>query len=353
MNPKAFAALGLVTVVAVAGAAIALSLQPDYGGTQEAGTKIFPNLMDRVDSVYGIEVVHPEKTVHVNRQGEGWVIKEADDYPAMTKKVSKTLLDLAQIELYTPMTRLPDRFEKLWVDDPQKKGGQAKQITLFDKDGKAIAQAIVGRSKFAVEGSTTGGVFIRRTNEDQSWLAKGQLDVNYEPRDWLDRAFMELQANRFKRIVIRHPGGEEIRISKFDQSAPNYVIENLPAGRQMRSTAEADDYATTFSGFRVDDVVSAANKQLPADKTITADFETFDGLTIKTRLFIEDKVHWVTFEAVTAPGATASEAAKVDPVKDAELINQAAKGWVFDVSDYRLSAIKKTMDFMLAEKTGS
>jgi hypothetical protein len=353
MNPKAFAALAVVAVVAVGAAAAALYVQPNYGGTQGAGSKIFPNLMDRVDSVYSIEVIHPEKTVHVNRKGDGWFIKEADDYPAMTKKVSKTLLDLAQLELYTPMTSLPERWEKLWVDDPTRKGGQAKQITLFDKDGKPIAQAIAGRNKFSVEGSSTGGLFIRRANENQSWLAKGSLDVNYEPRDWFDRAFMELQANRFKRIVVRHPGGEEIVVSKAEKGQPNYVIENLPAGRQMRSTAEADDYATTFSGFRVDDVVSAANKQLPADKTITADYETFDGLTVKTRLYIEDKVHWVTFEAVAAPNAQANEADKIDPVKDAEQINQAAKGWVFDVSDYRLSALKKTMETMLQEKTGS
>ena len=194
---------------------------------------------------------------------------------------------------------------------------------------------------------------MRRVNEDQSWLAKGSLDVNYEWRDWFDRAFMELDSKRFSKIHVRHPGGEEISLVKAKPEDEHFVIQNLPAGRTAKSLFEADDYATTFAGFRVDDVVSAKNKEMPADKTIVADYDTFDGMHLTVRLFIDNGVHWTTFEASTAPGITASEGAKVDPVKDAQAINDHAKGWVFDVSDYRLSAIKKHLNDMLAEKQGS
>lgn len=353
MSPKAFLILAVVALVSVVGAGLAVSLQPQYQSSREVGNKVFPNLMDRVDSVARIEIIHPEKTLNVRRQGSEWVLAEADDYPAQSKTVNKALLNLAQLELYDPKTATPELFEKLWVDDPHRKGGQAKQVTLFDADGKVIQQVVVGRTKFAVEGSTGGGVYLRRPNENQSWLAKGDLDIAYEPRDWFDRAFMEVDSKRFKRISIRHPDGGEIRIVKADPKAEHFGIENLPQGRKLKSESEADDYALVFSGFRVDDVVAAAKKPFPPGQTLEANFETFDGLTVKARLYVEDKVHWMTFEAATAPGATPAEAGKVDPVKDAETINANAKGWVYDISDYRTSALKKRLQDMLEPKAGS
>lgn len=355
MSPKGFAILAIVAAVSVVGAGVAVKMQPDYGGSKEAGTKVFPNLMERVDLVARIQVVHPEKTLNMKRQGDGWLLAEADDYPATTKNVNKFLLDLAQLTLYEPKTKSKDLWEKLWVDDPQRKGGQAKHVTLFDKDGKIIQEVIVGRTKYDVDGSTTGGAYIRRANEDQAWLAKGDIDANYEPRNMFERAFMDMNVKRVKKVVLRHPNGEEIRISKDDPAAEHYKVDNLPAGRKLRSEFEPDDIGTVFAGFRVDDVVKAEKKVFPADQTTVAEYETFDGMTIKARLYIEGEVHWMTFEAGTLPGIAPAEAGKDDPVKDAETINKNAKGWAYDISSYRVTALKKKMADMLAEepKAGS
>jgi hypothetical protein len=157
MNPKGFLILVVAAALSVAAAAIAIGTAPQYAATAEVGEKVFPNLMEKVDNVARIKIVHPEKTVNIMRQGAGWVLAEADDYPAETKRLGKALLGLAQLELFEPKTRLKERYKELWVGDPQKKGGQAKLVTLFDKDDKVINKIIVGRTKFDVEGSEGGG----------------------------------------------------------------------------------------------------------------------------------------------------------------------------------------------------
>ena len=70
MSPKAFFILAVTALVSVVGAGLAVSLQPEYRSSREIGTKVFPNLMDRVDSVARIEIIHPEKTLNVRRQGD-------------------------------------------------------------------------------------------------------------------------------------------------------------------------------------------------------------------------------------------------------------------------------------------
>jgi hypothetical protein len=354
MNPRGFLILVVATVVSIAAAAIAVVTAPQYASTAEVGRKVFPDLMEKVDNVARIEIVHPEKTLNIKRQGASWNLAEADNYPAETKRLGKALLGLAQLELFEPKTRLKERYKELWVGDPQKKGGQAKLVTLFDKDGKIIDKIIIGRTKFDVEGSDAGGVYLRRPDEEQSWVAKGELDIGYEQRDWYDRAFLDFDYKRFKNIVIRHPGGEVISVSKPDIKAEHFVLDNMPAGKKLKSEFEVDDIATVFAGFRVDDVKKGDKETFPADKTITAEYMTFDGLKVDVALYVKEGVHWMKFKLTTLPGAAASEAGKVDPIKDVERITPKIDGWIYDVSDYRVSALKKTLKDVLVDiKPGS
>ncbi len=354
MNPKGFLILVVAAALSVAAAAIAIGTAPQYAATAEVGKKVFPNLMEKVDNVARIKIVHPEKTLNIKRQGAGWVLAEADDYPAESKRLGKALLGLAQLELFETKTRLKERYKELWVGDPQEKGGQAKLVTLYDKDDKVINEIIVGRTKFDVEGSETGGVYLRRPDEEQSWVAKGELDIAYEQRDWYDRAFLDFDHKRFKKIVIRHPGGVVVTVSKPDSKAEHFVLDNMPAGKKLKSEFEVDDIATVFAGFRVDDVKKGSKEIFPADKTITAQYTTFDGLKIDVALYVKDGVHWMKFKLATLPGAEAAEAGKVNPMKDVERITPKIDGWVYDVSDYRVSALKKTLKDVLVDiKPGS
>jgi hypothetical protein len=354
MSPKGFLALVVAAAVSVAAAVIAVTGEPDYAGTADAGTAVFPDLMEKVDAVARIEVVHPEKTVNIKREGAGWVVVEADNFPAVTQRVGKALLDLARLELFEPKTRLADRHKELWVGDPQEKGGQAKLVTLYDKDEAVIDRIIVGRTKFDVEGSDKGGVYLRRPDDEQSWLARGELDIAYEPRDWFDRAFLDFNVKRIKTVVLRHPDGEEIRISKASPDDENFVLDNMPEGKKLKTEFEVNDIGTVFAGFRVDDVKLGSKEEFPPDQTITAEYTTFDGLRLHASLYVKDGVHWMKFKVSTLPDAKASEAGNVDPVKDAEAIRPKIDGWAWDVSDYRVSALKRRLKDVLDDvKTGS
>ena len=274
-------------------------------------------------------------------------MRERDNFPVDGKKVDELVLKVLRLAKLENKTQMPDRYERLDLQEPDAKDSRAKEVKLLDKDGKELAALIVGKRKFTL-GSKEGGTYIRVPGNAQTFLASGELSPGEKARDWLVRDITDIKDKQIKSVTVTHPDGEKVIIGKDAPADASFKIMNLPKGMVPSSDFAADDFGRVLSVFLLDDADKAGDVTLPPDQTIKAVFEGFDGFKVFVDYAEVNGQNWVTVKA-EAPAAAApkTDEKAAEPATDwakvvAE-INTRAQGWVFQVPAYEVNALKKKM----------
>jgi len=111
----------------------------------QAGTLMFPALLDRVNDVTEVEVTSGGKTYRLAREDSGWVAPDRDGYPLDGDKVHQLLVGTAGLERIEPKTGNPELYVKLGLEDPTGEDADSVRYVLKAGDGNAVADIIVGR----------------------------------------------------------------------------------------------------------------------------------------------------------------------------------------------------------------
>jgi hypothetical protein len=352
MSKTSFAALCGVTVVAVALAVYATAGRPHIESVDTQGARIFPNLVKDVEGLKSVAIRHGGDTVSLDWDGKMWRVRERGNYPADSEKVMSLIVGLAQMAKVEGKTKLPDRYARLEVEDPTAKESKSKQVALIDVNGKEMASLIVGKQQQGL-GSKGGGTYVRLANDPQAWLVSGSIVAESNAGDWLKKEVVDIKEPAITRVTVIHPGGEKIVISRAP-GAQNFSIENLPAGKQPASFYIADDYGRLLNAMLMEDVVPAAEKPLPKDKTITAVVDGAGGFQVTLEMAEIDGENWVRIHGKAPPADTSAPAAAANAVDlrtdwnavIAEL-NSRAEGWVFRVPPFQVAPLKRKMSELL------
>ena len=359
MNSKSFQILSVTAVIAVVLAAVSVSRQPKFESTDFAGERVFPALAGDLakNKLKTVVIRQREETYRIDRDGATWRVRERDNFAADSKKVDELILKIARLDKLEGKTSLPERYERLDLQEPDAKDSRAKEVKLLDSDGKELASLVVGKRKFTL-GSKEGGTYIRLPGTAQTFLASGELSPGEKMRDWLVRDVVDIKDKQIKKVTVQHPDGEKVIVGKEAATDPSFKILNLPAGMEPASDFAADDFGRVLSVFLLDDVKKDSGEAFPADKTIRAEFEGFDGFRVLIDYAELDGQNWVKVRAEAPSAATPPQpagsgttagatGATAEPATDwaakvAE-INARSTGWVFQVPAYEVNALKKKM----------
>jgi len=331
MSPKGFAVLTATTAISLglAGWAVASRDVPVRAAGQPE--PMFAGLLDKLNDVQTVKVTGGAEKVTLKRADGGkWQLEERGGYPADGKRVREVALGLANLKLVEAKTASADRLPRLDLADPDKPDAKAREIELLDKDGKQLAAAVVGKTKFGLYGGARSGVYVRRAGEEQAWLAAGQLDLPTGPMDVIPHEVIDISGEDVARVTIGADGPSPIVVSKADPKATTYDVKApIPEGRKIDND-KAERVVSDLSALTMQDVKPAAELTVPADAP-KARFETWDGVDVEARVVKTgegDKAEsWVVFavaqgEPLTppAPAATAQPAppAAPDAAKPAE-----------------------------------
>ncbi|MDX2224520.1 MAG: DUF4340 domain-containing protein [Rhodospirillaceae bacterium] len=352
MNSKTFIGLAAVTAIAVVLAVVAIGSRPSFESSDVAGERLFPGLVNDLNRLKTVTLRHKDGTYSIDRTANGWVLRERDNYPVDAEKVDELVVKIARMTRLEAKTRLPDRYERLDLQEPDAKDSRAKEVTLTDGEGKTIAQLVVGKRKFTL-GSKEGGTYVRIPGDEQTWLAVGELNPGDKVRDWLKRDIADIKDKDIRRVTVVHPDGERIEVGKDNPDDANFKILNLPKGQEPTSEFVADDFGRVLSIFLLDDVKQDGAMPWPADKAIKAEFEGFAGFKVSLDYVEADGQNWVKISATPPPAETppadgapaegAPSEGAVDWAKIIAEINARAEGWVFQVPAYEVNALKKRM----------
>lgn len=335
MSPRTFTFIAAATILAVGLAAFSLARQQSYRPVAGVGEKMFPDLLEHVNDAARLIVDGPQGTITLSRGDGGWTMKESEGYAGRTVKVQRVILGLAQLRMVEAKTRMKEKYSKLGLQDRDAQGAKSKRVKLFDDKGALLADLLTGEARKTRSGNAAGGVYVRRPGDAQAWLASDNAgDFDSEKSDWLERKIINIKPAQVKRLVIRHPGGETVVLSKATPETPGFTLENIPQGKKLMSPASLETVGGALADLQLDDV---RNGPIPFDgtKTVTTDVTTFQGLSVRVLTTERDGKFWITLDATGTDKA--------------EKIMARTGGWVYRISNYVASNLTKKPDELLED----
>ena len=306
MQIKALLGLGLVTVGAAALATMTLRNRDAQAGP-ELGL-LFEGLDARINDVAKLEIKKEGEALVFERSEADpnqWKVATIGGYPAKFEPVKRAIVRLANMEIREQKTKKPAYYEKLGVTEPGAEGSSSRLVTLSDASGNELASVILGETSYKGSSSTT---YARRTGEEWVYVCDGRVDAEPTLRTWIDTVALKLENDRVQSVNIAHADGEQVQLDRSPENHTQFVVANVPAGRELKYEGIANNVATALSSVSFDDVRPAAEVDFTQEPLAQSRFTCHDGLVvvIETARF-EDKTWARIRTSYEAPPAKAEE----------------------------------------------
>ncbi|MBO0710801.1 MAG: DUF4340 domain-containing protein [Acetobacteraceae bacterium] len=298
--------------------------QPVERQSFAAGRLLFPDLAPKLAQVARIEIVHQNKAaVTIEKSQSGWALAERGGYPVVAGKLHALLTGLTELRLLEPRTSDPANFGRLGVDPAE----DGNLLRVLDANNKPIVELVVGHSRSRPQGNLPEQVYVRRPNENQSWLAEGHLDLEADPQLWLDREIMSIDHGRVASVAV-HRGEDSLQ---FARQGDKFMLLQ-PADHPALEDFKVEDVGRALEALSFEDV--RPTKDTPAQSDAQSVFATTDGLTITANLTQDGKEAWVHF---TASGSDKTKA-------EADRLNAKLASWAYHLESWKEKAVVPALD---------
>lgn len=340
MKPSSFAALLLVSAVALLLSIVSHTSSTRLAQPKVTGAPLVPGLVSSVTRIARLEVKQGDKTVSVARTAGGtWGLADRDGYPVRLEAVRGLLVKLAEANLVDAKTKSRDRFALLELEDPASKDAKSRLVRLLDDKGGAITEVIVGKKRFDAFGANRSGTYVRRPGDDQTWLASADINASASVKDWVQTGVLDLQPAKISALTIQIPGEQPLKLTRDAAGGPSpkFNLAGLPEGKKLKEGASVDTLVRAASTIDLDDVRKSDGKA--AADAGTVKIEGDGGLVVTLRFIKAGEDTWVAL-AATGEG---------DAKAQAEEINRRAAGWDFKLPSGKAGTIlKRAADFVEA-----
>jgi len=311
-------------VVFVCGWYFGTASQPVERQSFATGQLLFPDLAGKLEQAARVEIVHQNKAaVTIEKTQSGWALGERGGYPVVAAKLHALLTGLTELRLVEPRTSDPASFGRLGVDP----AGDGNLLRVLDANNKPIVELIVGHGRSRPQANLPEQVYVRRPNENQSWLAEGQLNVESDPQLWLDREIMNIDHGRVASVAV-HRGEDSLQ---FARQGDKLVLVQ-PADHPALEDFKVEDVGRALEALSFEDVRPA--KDAPGQSVAQSVFATTDGLTITANLAQDGKEDWVRF---TASGSDKTKAA-------ADSLNAKLANWTYHLESWKEKVLVPALD---------
>jgi Domain of unknown function (DUF4340) len=315
--------------IAVIALAAWLSSRSETGASPVAGTQVLPGLEGSLNQVTQVRISKAgDSRTTLNRAATDWVVGQRG-YPADSGKLRQLLLDLASLKAVERKTRIARNYPVLGVED----------VTSPKATGARIDIVSPGRTWSLIVGHSadSNDCYVRVVDSAQSLLASPLVQVDADPKLWLDPTLLDIAGKRLSEIDEHPAKGPAFSVSRAKTSQANFTVRGIPRGRELTGPDAADTMGSALSNLTLTDV----RKTTPAPHGTDlshAVFKTFDGLQIDISGYADARDHYIDVSArATLPAATA----------EARQINSRVQGWDYLVPGYRYDELFQSLDALL------
>ena len=350
--------IGLAIAAAVVVVLAVMVAQQRTSETKPAGGGglMFEGLIGKVNSVASIQVNNGDEVFTITRKAQSWGVAEKSDYPVQFDLVKEIIMGVAELELIAAKTKDPDRHGALLLNTPEAEEGGSIGLVLADDTGATLASLLVGKTVRA------GGErrYVRRRNEDQTWLGSGGIDVGKTPLDWIEIILTQIRHDRVRKITLSHPDGDHAVLERMEQSDFDFTYMEIPDGMRALAPSKLNSVGGALAFLSMKDVRLASDMNFdPTDASVTR-FETWDGVVVTVSTIEADEKKWARFEVEfdeslvleTVPSAASDvdeSAEGTEEVEDphavareeAGTISTRTRGWAYALDDHKMDQLRK------------
>jgi hypothetical protein len=366
MKTKTLAILAGVTVVLAAGAAVLTTRESTPAATGLSHGRLFADLEGQAAQAAKVTIKRGAVETVLARAAGGWAVQNRDNYPADFDKVRKLVRGVAEADILEAKTSKPELYERLGLHDADAAG--ATRVSIEDASGKALAVVLVGNSHWdggPAEGAadTRPKYFARRDGEAQTFLVRGDLAADASPMSWINRVAVDVDSSKVRSVVVTHASApdkpeERVIVSKTAEADPNFKLEGLPEGRQLKDEYAATRVAQALGSVSIDDVAAAGAIDF-STPLLTAEYRTFDGLVIGVKMVEKDAKKWFAFSAsyeepaAKPDAATEPDAAKkfeetaAEVKKQVEELSAKWAPWAFVMPEWKVNQLNVRTEALL------
>lgn len=343
MQRRSLTLLALLAACLAGGAAYALWAGDRAVSRPPTGQRALPGLADKLGELAWMRIVHGAAKENFSLINGRWAVVEKGNYPADPERVRRLLVGLADLTLVEPKTDRVELLPRLDLDDPA--NGKSTLVALQDRTGALVGQLVIGRPRPNNLGGGSGGapgggdagVYVRRADSEQAWLARGAFNLGGDVLSWLDRRIVDVPASRVASVVLTAADGASVTLSRATPDA-KFAVEGAPEGAKFKEQAVLAAPAGALAALDLEDVKPAVELPLPTAGAATASFTTFDGLIVGLRLSPPGQTNWV---ALDATGFDKGEAA-------AKALSLRLAPWSFAIPPDKAMLLRTTLSDLTA-----
>ncbi|HVY86653.1 MAG TPA: DUF4340 domain-containing protein [Caulobacterales bacterium] len=328
--------LALAAAALAATAFVTVAIDVRSSQPEAAAGAVVPDLADRIGDAQRIIVTSSDASYRIERVQRGdqsiWVMRDRGDFPVQAARLGQLTRGLEGLQFTRRMTSDPAKQARLGVDDPRH-GGHGLLVQIEDGRGAFIVNLILG-----VE---TGGLYVRRPDQNQVWSAHGDLPPLRDVASWLDLKPIDLDAQQIARVEIAPAQGNPYVLARDTAQTADFAIV-APARLAATSPSAVTALAERIAHLAPVDVQTAPAIQGPPRSRIRV--VTFGGVAIDGDLIESDNKTWL--KLVARP-----QAAEPTPEQQqaALAINTRAAGWAYALSPEEADALAPALSTLLPQ----
>ncbi|MDB2414286.1 DUF4340 domain-containing protein [Rickettsiales bacterium] len=300
----------------------------NYLAKEEDSGKIFnERLAKNIKDASGIKISHKGKGFSIKIENGVWVLPAKYNYPVKADKVHNLILRASQLVILEKKTADPSRFEDLDLGDSNSDKSESITVHITAEDGKiTLADFIVGKLRKGAGGNKIDSSFYaRHSGKNQTWLVKGNLDVDLDADALLDTKFIRIANHRVKSADINIVSGRKaVKISRQEASENDFKLNNI-GKNEINSQTAINNIAYIPARLSFKDIIP--EEDFKAKKISVATYKTFDGLRLEISNYKKKDKYWVKIKAYA--DKESSNEVKEEVVKINKLVNK----WVYQIDD--------------------
>lgn len=370
MNTKTLGILAVAAIATGTAAFVALRGRESAVAGAEERAKLFPNLSKSINEAETITVERKDGSFTLQKHEGGWGLAEKSGYPVDLEPVRKTLLTLAEMETIEAKTASASQYAKLGVEDVTAADSKSALVTVKDGAGQELAKLVVGKNYESKNYSAPAQSYVRKAGDAQSWLVEGQLDLKEKGTDWLKKEILKVGRDRIRKVEVRHPDGEVVRVERATPEQADFTLDAIPEGKELTYATVAGTLASGLDYLNLEDVQGAGAIDFTQSPGPVATYWCFDGLKVTVECKEQDGKTYARFTAAyddsapagplpeppAADGETKDEPAKAakkspDEVKkEVEELNARLAPWTYVISTYNRGIFFKRMSDLVKDK---
>lgn len=333
--------LTLITVVVIIAASVFVKLRAPQSGKERA--PFFPGLSSEIEAINHISIKGYAGAINLSRINDIWVVDEFDGYPALPDKVKSTVLGAADLKINAPKTTLPRLYSRLGVEGPEVEDSTSLLLSFKDAERNIIVEMIVGKLRLSSASQSTPGLYIRKPNDEQSYLVDGVVDITSSKTDWIERSLFDIPAEAIRAVRVEHADGDTYTLFKNEKGQEQFSLENLPSGKKLASELIISRYGSILQDIQINGARSKEKLQ-KQENSINVLIHTFEGTVIELVAFEHDDIPYGSFEFRFDESLLAGDEdqEKIDGVKAyVSNMNAQTLKWWYEIPPFKYDVIKK------------